>query len=89
MEIFIDRYIWRYWIKCGNVLSKHQKRRGTEKTRRLSSQVPHKLGKIDKVSWWKVVPTARRADAVRCMGCGINDQIVKRLFLSGTSDHNV
>jgi len=25
-----------------------QKRRGTEKTQRLSSQVPHKLGEIDK-----------------------------------------
>jgi len=37
----------------------------------------------------KVVPTARRAVAVRCMGCGINGQIVKRLHLWGTNGHDV
>jgi len=42
-----------------------------------------------KVSTVKVVPTARRADAVRYVGCGINGQIVKRLLLSGTNGHNV
>jgi len=52
---------------------KQKKRRGTEKTQRLSSQVPHKLREID-VSMVKVVPTARRAVAVRCIGFGINGQ---------------
>ena len=51
-----------------------KKRRGTEKTRRLSSQMPHKLREID-VSMVKVVSTARRAVAVRCIGCGINGQL--------------
>jgi len=37
----------------------------------------------------KVVSTAKRAVAVRCMGCGINGQIVKRLLLSGTNGHDV
>ena len=40
----------------------------------LSSQVPHKLREID-VSMVKVVSTARRAVAVRCIGCGINGQL--------------
>jgi len=35
-----------------------------------------------KVSMVKVVPTARRADAVQCMGYVINGEIVKRLLLS-------
>ena len=53
---------------------KQKKRRGTEKTQMLSSQVPHKLREID-VSMVKVVSTARRAVAVRCIGCGINGQL--------------
>ena len=53
---------------------KRKKRRGTGKTQRLSSQVPHKLREIN-VSTVKVVWTARRAVAVRCIGCGINGQL--------------
>ena len=48
--------------------------RGTEKTQRLSSQVPHKLREFD-VSMVKVVSAARRAVAVRCIGCGANGQL--------------
>jgi len=44
-------------------LQRKKNRRGTEKTQRLSSQVPHKLREID-VSMVKVVSTARRAVAV-------------------------
>jgi len=58
-----------------DVLSKtEKKRRGTEKTQRLSSQVPHNLREID-VSMVKVVSTARRAVVLRCIGCGINGQL--------------
>jgi len=58
----------------------------------ISSQVPHELADIDKVSnlpWWKVVPTASRAVAVRYTGCVINGQVVKRLLLLRTHGHNV
>jgi len=68
---------------------KQKKRQGSEKTQRFSSQVPHKLGEVINVSMLKVVPTARRAVAVRCIGCGINGQIVKRLLLPGTNGHDV
>jgi len=53
---------------------KQKKRRGTEKTQGLSSQVTYKLHEID-VSMVKVVSTDRRAVAVRCIGCGINGQL--------------
>jgi len=36
--------------------------------------VPHKLREID-ISMVKVVSTARRAVAVRCIGCGTNGQL--------------
>jgi len=49
-------------------LKQEKKRRGTEKTQRLSGQVPHKLREID-VSMVKVVSNAKRAVAVRCIGC--------------------
>jgi len=52
-------------------LQRKKNRRGTEKTQRLSSQVPHKLREID-VSMVKVVSTARRAVAVWCVGCETN-----------------
>jgi len=53
---------------------KQKKRRGSEKTQGLSSQVAHKLREID-VSMMKVVSTATRAVAVRCIGCGINGHL--------------
>ena len=49
---------------------KQKKTPGHRKTQRLSSQVPQKLRQSD-VSMVKVVSTARRAVAVRCIGCGI------------------
>ena len=36
--------------------------------------MPHELREID-VSMMKVVSSARRAVAVRCIGCGINGQL--------------
>jgi len=39
--------------------------------------VPHKLAEIDNNSLMKGCANRRRAVAVRCTGCGINDQIVK------------
>jgi len=56
------------------LLKQKKKRRGTEKTQRLSSQVPHKLREFD-VSKVKVVLTARCAVAVRCIACGINGRL--------------
>jgi len=53
---------------------KQKKSRGTEKTQRLSSQVPHKLREID-VSMVKVLSTGRRPVAVQCIGCGTNGQL--------------
>ena len=44
--------------------------------------LPHKLREID-VSMMKVVSTARRADAVRCIGCGINGQLWRGVTLVG------
>ena len=32
---------------------------------------------------------ARETSAVRCVGCGINGQIVKRLLLSRTNHHDI
>ena len=58
-------------------LKQKKKRRGTEKTQRFSNQVPHKLREID-VSMVKVMSTARRAVAVRCIGCVISSFSVTR-----------
>ena len=54
-------------------LLKQKKNAGVPKKHRLCSQVPHKLREID-VSMVKVVSTARRAVAVRCIDCGFNGQ---------------
>jgi len=53
---------------------KQKKTPGHRKNTELSSQVLHKLHEID-VSMVKVVSTARRAVAVRCIGCGTNGQL--------------
>jgi len=47
--------------------------------------VPHKLREID-VSMMKVVSTARRAVAVRCIGCGINGQLQRGYSCRAQSD---
>jgi len=37
----IDRFIWRYWVQCARYTLQNNRRWGTEKTQRLSTNVPH------------------------------------------------
>jgi len=48
----------------GDVFCKTAKRRGTKKTQRLSSQVPHKLGEIDKLIKVSMVKLCRTQDVL-------------------------
>jgi len=86
----IDLFGGTELIALDTLAKTEKKRRDTKKTQRLSSQVPHELREID-VSMVKVVSTARRAVAVRCIGCGSQSvwPIAKRLLLSGTNGHDV
>ena len=59
---------------CRLVSKKSAKSAGFVRLRGNTGQVPHKFREIH-VSMVKVVSTARRAIAVRCIGCGINGQL--------------
>jgi len=73
-----------------DVLSKTEKNaRAPKKHRGYLARCPINYVRLINVSMVKVVSTARRSVTVRCIDCGINGQIIKRLLLSGTNGHEV
>jgi len=73
-----------------DVLSKTLKKTpGHRKNRAYLVRCPINYMRLINVSMVKVVSTTRCTVAVRCIGCGINAQIVKRLLLLGTNGHDV